>query len=408
MNIGRSIEEVVESICRRSFFADFTIKSPKYYKLNGQEKEAADVLIVFKETLLAIQIKSKEFDSAPQQPSPVELMRASRTIDKAIRQFRALAEAMRSPDFKSFVNGRGIQIDFDRSQITHIILIVVFAPVWNEGANNPARVRFDVTCYAEEEIPIHLFTLEQFCLLLTLMDTLPDFLLYLMARWTFHEEKLIPQDADPIDEWALVTFERKRVVEILQKRTFTDLSGLFRRHKISVTRLERREKPSYFVDKLIEEMYADIGTNLPVDPRFNLIAEPNSLNSYHSVIPHLAKLNRDERGQLTEFLLRIVKRCHKLGLDFRGFKFSEESDEAYVVLAAKRERNERRIALVNVAIAMGIKLKAKTVIGLAVRHDWPASPTFDVLFIDVSKAKPDAAFIRGAEERFGKVRFMDK
>ena len=52
MNIGSSIEGVAENLCTRSFLADFTIRRPKYRKLNGQEKEAADVLIVFKETLL--------------------------------------------------------------------------------------------------------------------------------------------------------------------------------------------------------------------------------------------------------------------------------------------------------------------------------------------------------------------
>jgi hypothetical protein len=408
VNIGGSIEEVVESICTRSFFADFTIKSPKYYKRNGQEKEAADLLIVFKETLVAIQIKSKELDSAPNQPSIIELMRASRAIDKAIRQFRGLVEAMLNPDFKSFVNGRGIEIDFDQSQITEIVLIVIFAPVAKEGANNPATIRFDVTCYPEGEIPLHLFTLAQFSMLAKLMDTLPDFLLYLMARSAFHKEKLIPPDTDPVDEWALITFERKRVVEILQKRAFTDLSGLFRRHEISLARLERHEKPSYFVDTLIEEIYAAIGSGLPVDPRFNLIAEPNSLDAYHLVIPHLAKLNRDERGRLGEFLLKILMRCQKQEIAFRGFKFSEQSDEAYVVLAAKRERDERRIALTNVAIAMGLKLKAKTVVGLAVGHNWPESPTFDVLITDVSKANVDADFLRRAAEAFGQPCVVDK
>jgi hypothetical protein len=407
MNIGRPIEDLVDSICARSFFADFTIKSPKYYKFNGQEKEAADVLVVFNDTLLAIQIKSKEFDSSPQQPSPAELMRVSKTIGKAIRQFHALGEAMGRPNFKSFANGRGIEVEFDRNQITDIILIVIFAPVWKEGSDTPARIRFDATCYAEGKIPIHLFTLEQFALLLKLLDTLPDFLLYLMARSTLHDERLIPQDSDPIDEWALVTFERKRLAAILQKRTFTDLSGLFRRHEISLSRLERRERPSYFIDRLIEQLNATIGSTLTLDPRYNLLADPNSLKAYHSLIPHLAKLNRDERGRLTEFLLKIVMRCHKQGFAFRGFKFNEQSDEAYVVLAANRERDERRIALVNIALAMGFKLKAKTVIGLAVGHDWPESPIFDMALTDVSKAHPDADFLRSAERCFAKTRVTD-
>ena len=254
-----------------------------------------------------------------------------------------------------------MKFEFNSSQISDVILIVVFAPVTKEDSDYPARFRLDSSSYAEGEIPIHHFTLEQFSLLLRLMDTLPDFLLYLMARWSFHQEKLIPQNTDPIDEWALVTFERKRVVEILQNRTFVDLTGLYQRHEISLSRLERREKLSYLIDNLIAEIYASIGSTLAVDSRFNLLAEPNSLNAFRLMIPHLAKLDRDDR----------------------------------------------RMGLSNVAIATGLKLNAKTVLGLAVGHDWPESPRFDVIVADVSKANADADFLRGAEEAFGKVRVVD-
>jgi hypothetical protein len=106
-------------------------------------------------------------------------------------QFRALGEAMGRPDFKSFVNGRGVEIAFDKEQIKEIILIVVFAPIWTEDSKEPPSIRFDVTCYPEMGIPIHLFTLRQFSLLLLLLDTLPDFLLYLSAREMLHGENLI-------------------------------------------------------------------------------------------------------------------------------------------------------------------------------------------------------------------------
>ena len=406
VNAGRLIEDAVEYLCTRSFFADFTIRSPKYYKSNRQQKEAADLLIVFKDTLLAIQIKSKEFDGF-EHIAPIELERVTRTVQKTILQFRALFEAMRNPTFNSVVNGRGVEVAFDKCNVTDIILIVIFAPVNKGGSKKPSRIRFDVTCYPEGKIPIHLFTLEQFSLLLTLLDTLPDFVLYLLARWTLHEQKLIPENSDPIDEWALVTFERKKVIEILERRTFTDLSGLFERHRISIQQLERREQPSYLIDWMIEQLYSSIGSDISVDARFKLIAEPNSLNAYHFVIPQLAKLDRNERSRFTEFLLRIVNRSHKKEIAFRGFKFSEQSDEAYVVLAAELERNERRIVLSNVARGVGFSLNVKTVVGMAVGHDWPKSKVFDVIFIDVSKISPDADFLKVKGEVFGKIRLED-
>jgi len=407
VNLGKSIEDVVEYLCARSFLADFTIRSPKYYKLGGQEKEAADLLIVFKETLIAIQVKSKEVDLS-EMVSSIKSKRVTKAIDKATDQFRALGEALNNPNFTAFVNGRGVKIPFEKKKITDFILIVVFVPISKSELETPARIRFNRTCYADAEIPIHLFTLEQFSLLLTLLDTLPDFLLYLTARWTLHREKLIPEDGDPIDEWAFITFERKKLVEILEKQTFVDLSGLMQRYKISIERLERREKPSYFIDQLIETLYGAIGSKTAVDSKFNLLAEANSLESYHLIIPHLAELNRGERAQLTEYLLNRVKNCHKQGIAFRGFKFSEQSDKAYVVLASDRDRNQRRIALSNVARSIGLKLKAKTVVSFAVGNDWPESPVCDVMFVDVSKMKADADLIKFTEEGFSKARIVDK
>jgi hypothetical protein len=125
------------------------------------------------------------------------------------------------------------------------------------------------------------------------------------------------------------------------------------------------------------------------------------------VIPQLAKLDRNERSRFTEFLLRIVNRSHKKEIAFRGFKFREQSDEAYVVLAAELERNERRIVLSNVARGVGFSLKVKTVVGMAVGHDWPKSQVFDVIFIDVSKISPDADFLKVKGEVFGKIRLGD-
>lgn len=402
MNLGHSVEDVVEYFCARSFFADFTIRSPKYCKSNGQEKEGADLLVVFNETLLAVQVKSMQVD--PANASKAELRRVTRVVEKAARQFRALGEALRSTGFKSFVNGRGVEIPFDKEEIRNVVLVIVFAPVWKKDPEDHVRIQFDASCYADGPIPIHLFTLEQFSLLLTLLDTLPDFLLYLDARWALHREKLIPEDSDPIDEWAFVTFERKRLVQVLEKRAFVDLTGLQERHGDSVRRLERREKPSYYVDQLIEQLYMSVGSDMPVDSRFNLLLEPNCLKSYQLVIPHLAKLNRKERCRFVEYLLNRVSACRRRELSFRGFKFSEKSDDAYVLMASSWERDVRRIACHNVARGAGVKLGAKRVLGLVVGHDWPESRSCDLMFIDLSAMEVDESSTVLLREVFGKLR----
>jgi hypothetical protein len=405
MSLGRSTEDIVENLCRRSFFADFTIRSPKYYKLRGLEKEAADLLIVFNDTLLAIQVKSKKLNSISVKTNPTEMSRMIKAVNSAIHQFRALGEALNNQSFKSFVNGHGTEVPFDKDKIKKLVLIVVFVPIWEAGADEPGQIRFDPACYSDGPIPVHLFSLHQFTALLTMLDTLPDFLSYLNARWGLHNEGVIPPDSDPVDEWALITFEKKRLVEILEKRTPVDISGFCNRHIASVEQLERQEKPSYFVDRLIERFHAAIGVEMPVDSRFTLLAKPNSIQSYNLMIHHLAKLNRKERSLLTEFLMRCVKNCdNMLGIAFRGFKFNEQGEEAYVVLASKHDRHDRRTAVTNVARGMALQFQVKTMIGLVVGHNWPVSTACDVCVIDVSKMKIDDDLIEFTKLGFKKPR----
>lgn len=162
------------------------------------------------------------------------MSRILKALQQAIHQFRALGEALHTPNFTSLLNGHGTEIEFDKKKITNFIFIVVFVPVLEDAEKESAQIRFDPACYAEGKIPIHLFSLDQFTALLTLLDTLPDFLFYLEARWSLHGEKVIPRDSDPIDEWTVITFERKMLVEILERKTFTDITGLSKRYTHAV------------------------------------------------------------------------------------------------------------------------------------------------------------------------------
>jgi hypothetical protein len=402
VNRGKSIEDVIEYLCTRSFFADFTFRSPKFYKSGGQEKEAADLLIVFNGNLIAIQIKTRELDSPSEKISPIEQQRLTKIIEKTVRQFHALTEAMNEPDF-TFVNGRGVSVAFEKEKINSMVLIVVFAPIWR-NQTEPATMRFRQTCYAEETIPLHIFTLDQFSLLVTLLDTLPDFFLYLDARWMFHREKLIPMDGDPIDEYFFITFERKEVVTILEKRKFINLEGMRQWHEKSLEQLEKQEQPSYLIDNLVEQLYAGVGSEFTPNPDLVRNAlqleEPGSLNSYRSVIPYLVKLNRSQRCHLAEQILIRQQRCDSQGISFGAVKF-DKHEEGYVVLASKSDRFHRQVELFNIGRAAGFKMKLKNVICIAAEPLESESSSYEAMFIDLSKMKLDETVLKITNEFLG-------
>ena len=385
MNLGHTAEDLVEFLCSRSFLADFTFRSPKYTKASGQEKEAADVLVVFRNTLLAIQVKTKAVRMPNGQISPVEGARLSRKLEDTFWQFRALVEALNNPEFNSFENGRGIRVKFDKQKITNLVLVIVFEPVSKDHPERP--VVLEAPFLQEADLPVHLFTLGQFSLLLTLADTLPDFLFYLDARWALRWEKLVPPNADPMDEWAFITFERKKVGAALEHRRFVNPTGAASRHRVSIEHLEKKEKHSYFIDELIQGLYLTLDSEIPIHPKLVFVEDPNSFGAYQLMIPHLANLDRSERRVLVEFLFDRAKACRSKELSFRCFKFSEGSGEAFVVLASKAERKLRQVELQNVMRGAAFKLRAATVLGIAVGHDWPASECCDLMVMDCSNRK---------------------
>lgn len=346
-NHGEIVEEFVDYLCQRSFFADFTFRSPKFYKTRGREKEAADVLVAFEDTLLAIQVRSKHIDANADGgiASGIEHGRIKREIDRATNKFRDLGKALQNANFKFLTNGRGIKVPFDKSKVTKLVLIVVFAPIWRNKPKEPLRFRFDRNPYLEDDLPIplHYFALDELKLLTTLLDTLPDFLAYLDARWFLRREKLISPRTDVADEWAFVTFERPTLLEILRTRRPIDLGGLHKKHcdLSSTAVLEAREKPSYLVDHLIETLNLTVASGRKLRAKFKAkkhLAPPNSQEGLRILVPHLAKLNRQERTMLTEaFLNKVVECLDCPPVRFRAMKF-ERHEEGFLVLASTFKR----------------------------------------------------------------------
>jgi len=401
MNNGQKVEDVVEYLCMRSFFADFIFRSPEYTKQGGQQKEAADFLIIFKRTLLAIQVKSKEIPHNEKGLSDTEEQRIWNRIEKATDQFHALAEALNNPHFKAFRNSRGSTITFDKSQITEISLIVIFAPIHKEDPEKDVRIKFKGAQPTNEHIPLHLFTLQEFWILSKLMDTLPDFLVYLDARWLLHREKLIPPDVEPLDEWAFLTFERKKVAKTLENKSFIDISGYAEKYSKSLPQLEEMEKPSYLVDRLIELSNLAIDHPVPMNKKFSKLANatvrPNSENAFHLVIPHLIKLNRRERTQLAEQFLIRARKCKNQPISFGGFKF-EHHDEAYVLLASKWNTRQRQIALYNIGMLIGHELKVKTVVALSGGVKKSEYSLSEAMVIDISNLKLNETQIQASKQ----------
>jgi len=392
MNDGILAEDFVEQLCKRTFFADYVFRSPKYTKNGGLQKEASDVLAIFGDTLLAIQVKSRKAELISGELSRSRHSRLTRAIEGAIHQFRALAEALNSSGFEMLPNARGIDVRLERRNLSKVILVVIFVPVVAGAQSNPIRFKFTRSCYPEGDIPVHLFTVEEFQVLLTLLDTMSDLVLHLETRWLLLREKLIPADSDVLDMWAFTTFERKKVREAFETGTPTVVAGMHEKHIESLRDLEISEEASYLLDLLIERLHEAIGAKGCCSEKLReavvQLAPPGSSDAYHLIIPFLVRLNREERSRLaTEWLIR-VDRCRQQEISFGAIRF-DSYEEAYVIFASSYCLEERQVALLNVGRAVALKMGVQKVICLGAGSPGPLSSAVETMIVDCSKMHVD-------------------
>jgi len=387
-----------------TFLADFTIRNPSYQKIGGQIKEAADFLVAFGDTLVVVQVKTKLVSDAQASLDQNDLKRAAKAVGKAFQQFRAMLEAAHDPGFFTFRNARGHELQFDKTGIKNMVALVIYGLVAPDGQFSTTNLRFTQSCFPEDGIPIHLFSMREFRLLTTLADTFPDFLLYLDVRAQLHLQNLIHAHTLPADIWASLTFEAQELLAAMQANAPLNLDGTHERHLPAMPGLEEAEKPSYFVDWLIEEMYH--GIDAPAEfskelvAKTKMLAPPGSLVAFQRIIPELAKLRRRDRTELAVGFREKIERAQADGFGFRVIKF-DTHEEAFLLLAMEGSRQERQVVLFNLARAAAYKLGVRHVIGIASAPLPLCTTDYDVIIADAKEMTVDQPLIDAVNYYFG-------
>lgn len=404
-NFGQIAEDWIEGICASTFLADFTIRSPRYQKADGQTKEAADVLVMFGGTLMVIQVKTRLVSDAGAVLSHLDLSRAASAVGKAMMQFRAMLEATNDPSFFTFTNVRGHELKVAKTDISKVVALVVYGLVTPDGQFSETKLRFIPSCFPEDGIPVHLFSMEEFRLLTILADTFPDFLAYLDIRAFLHEKNLIDPKTRPEDIWTFVTFEPKRLLQAMDANVPVAIDGIHQRYLETMRRWEEAEKPSYFVDWLIEQLYAGIGSPVEVNQELiaktKMLAQPGSVEAFRQTIPKLAMLRRRDRTELAVGFEKKIESAQADGMAFRVLKF-EGHEEAIIVVAVDLPRSERQVVLFNLARAAAYKIGVRHVVGIATAPKLLGTADCDVVIVDAKDMTIDERLIEAVNYHFGK------
>jgi hypothetical protein len=410
-NKGKEVEDLVEKICTKMFFSDFTVRSQKFKNASKQEKEVADILIPFDDTLLAIQVKTKTDNKPFSEKNEVDIARIDNKIDDAIKQFKTVKRAVANLRLKELETTRGYRIPFDASKYRKIIGIVILDLIGEDDFPSDERIAISNGFEIQYDIPIHIFKRDEFEIISSEIDTLPDFIRYIETRETLFSKnlfvippfelsllamyKVVPEDIQSaIEENSLVIIDdgywewyQKDCKELIEKRNVYN-------------------RPSYLIDEVINWLHSGVGfdpSNYGIDSNpFGYFGSESqgTIQGYLTVATELAKTPRLIRRKLGEKYWECVERASEKGLAY-SLIIDRKNNSGIIILASDKDRTERSKILYSVAVAGYCLQNLTKIVGFATEPLDPGMRSYDVIFLSGVYFEDKATAIENAKKMFG-------
>lgn len=276
MDRGKDTEDFVEEICKHSYLADFVVRSPKFRKISGQEKEAADLLLPFGNTAICFQIKTRNLPD--HEVSEIEIERINKRIKEAVNQIKTIKRAATNECFDFVRNLRGVKIPFKCTEITSYVGIVVIDVFDLYGMSNRSHIEILHGIDQVHGIPVHVFLKSDFKILVNELDTIPDLLIYLKTREDLLNEKILCPIVRELDflgmfltKWGMIDDCMKGKVNMLVVEDgFWE--SVNEKHSDEFENRRERKELSRIIDLIIGELYRCIGFS----PKFEMAGDSAS------------------------------------------------------------------------------------------------------------------------------------
>ncbi len=413
-DIGGTAEDLVETICNRWFFRDFVVRNPRFQRTNGKEKEAADVLVLDDQSLIAFQVKARELGSGPLDHT--SLGRLESRLTSGVAQLKTLRRAVEAGLLTEVTTQRGVAIRFKADKPHKLVGVVILDVVDEETLPKDDRPRLFGGFDEGPGISAHLFLRSTFESLIEELDTLPDFLEYLRIRELLYSKRILNLLTDELDFLALYKTNHPLVMEVLNEEYSLLIvdDGAWERYIESggAARTQRKvaNEPSRLIDEIIEYLHTSIGTTLaaPVSEKA-LIYPVGSVEAYFAIISELARFSRLHRRVIGERMLVKLKSAIDKGFAF-AVMGEPSLDRGILFLCTRKPRDERILALANLTCAAGLRVGVSRMIGIVTEPGDALDRSFDAIFVqDLSDEREDAPALRRlADEVFGPSRSFNR
>lgn len=405
-------EELVTKICNDLCFRDFVAASPKFSKGPGREREIADVLILFDELALAIQVKGKAQPPKATVPPDVYQQRLTATLDEAAGQLKGLVKALSAKEPVEVTTGIGQALRLDPSRISSLVGIIILDLAYEDDAPSGERTRILNPFSIEHGMPVHSFMRQDFAVVANEYDTLPDLLQYLRIRERLYGGGALLGFTQEEDLVAVHKMNDPAIEEVLQAEGGKLLiePGRWEHYQRFARDIEARREAnrvSYLVDAAIADLHKGIGfsvssedPDIPADED-----EPGTLEAHLAIVTRLARFSRLERRLLGERLLSKMKDATSKRASF-GVVMVPERGAAVVVAATKGGRHERRTLIGNLTAAAVMYLGVDEVVGMATQPIDSPERSFDCCLVQVDMLSEEgkAEYASLASKLFGPQR----
>jgi len=414
-NRGDETEDLVEKICTKMFFSDFTVRKPKYKKKDKKEKEAADLLIPFGEILLAIQVKSKTELSRVSEKTPIDFQRISQVIEDGVGQLKTIKRALANEGLTELKTVRGYSIPFACKQFRKLTGLVILDLIGEEIFPEDERTVISNGFLYKHDMPVHIYMRSDFEAISSEIDTLPDFVEYLETREIVHSRGLFWFPLHELDFLVLYKTKPEIVRRAIDNNTHIFLNDNLWEHyqdKLDSVIRKRNQlnQPSYLIDIAINELHKSVGFNLVTDVTNTVpaIFPQGSLEGYLVIAYELAMIPRLGRRLIGEKFLRCLKQANKkIGVGYSFVGLSRENKSGVLVVSTKSGRNERTKMLYNLSAAVYSAHDLDQIIGIATEPLTGYGRSFDFVILKGDKFDNHEELVDLFRKAFGPGHFAD-
>jgi len=374
-NHGESSENRIEEILKASYSEDFVVRNPKGLRENGLEEEIADFLVPFRDTLIVVQVKSREQGAPSESLDAVDLKRFEKRLQRGTKQLKTAKRALDNGWATEVETLRGITQPFSYGRFKKLVGIVVLdIPDEDEHGIDSA---LDLYGGLDEiqGITAHLFMRRDFGTLIEQLTTIPDLVEYLSVREELKKKEVLWPLSCEVDFLALF-ISQYGVIEQCLNGEITGLhleDGLWESltGKESAEFAERAESirhSRFYFDRMVGAMHQIVGYEVPEWAKpATMQSGPGTKEQHLELVEELAGHRRVDR---IRFSLKMEEKMRKADEAGFGFYVSVPGERAcpLLFLSCAGDRKSRNQKLHTMVCALSVYFGGVRVMGIGTEN----------------------------------------